>query len=249
MYGKPGAGHRLTDLEYYCLAVRASHGRKPEFVGTSCLAIPGHGLERSGRGGHRREHLMAGQHAQRGTRLAPQRSAADGSAYRHVHAQQHQDRSAGHNPASEPVPARRIRCICRDNHVRDACAEQHSAAGHCPPGHRFCRRFWCCTPSDAPATARNLLDKHVCEQKAEHGPEGGHASATEHRIRSAAHEYARHALHATGCQSSESPLAPRHPQRPPDGGHIIEGPYAAVQLARPGYDETRTAAGGTPRND
>src|SRR5271166_4491206 len=63
------------------------------------------------------------------------------------------------------------------------------------------------------------------------------------------HENARHALHAAGCQPKQSPLAPRHPQHPPDGGHIVEVPHAAVQLARPGYHENRTAADGTPRND
>ena len=237
------------DLEHYCLAVLTIHCRKPEFVGASGPAIPGHGLERSGRGGHRREHFMAGQHAQRAARLAPQRPAADGSAYRHAHAQQHQDSSAGDNPATEPVPARRIRCIGGDKHVRDACAEQHAAAGHGPPGHRFGRPFGCCAPSDTAAAARNLLDEHVREQNAEHGPEDGHAGAAQHRVRSAAHEYARHALHAAGCQSKQSPLAPWHPQHPPDGGHIVEVSHAAVQLARPGYHENRTAADGTPRND
>src|SRR5580704_3181707 len=65
MYGEPGAGRRLMDLEYYCLAVLTSHGREPEFVGAAGPAIPGHMLEGSGRGGHRREHLMAGQQAER----------------------------------------------------------------------------------------------------------------------------------------------------------------------------------------
>ena len=106
-----------------------------------------------------------------------------------------------------------------------------------------------CTPPDASAAARNLLDEDVSQQGTEHRAEGGQADAAQQRIRSAARYCAGDAFCATACKSEQPPLPPRHPQRPPDGGHIVEPPHAAVQLACPGHDKKRAAAGGIPRND
>src|SRR5207247_2195446 len=69
------------------------------------------------------------------------------------------------------------------------------------------------------------------------------------RVRSAAHYCAHHALRATGRQSEQPPLPPRHPQRPPDGGHVVEPSYSAIQLARPSHGDNCTAAYGASRND
>ena len=73
------------------LAALTRPRREPEFVRAPGPAIPRHGPERSGRAVHRREHLVAGQRAQRGARVTPQRPAANGSAHGPGQAQQDQD--------------------------------------------------------------------------------------------------------------------------------------------------------------
>ena len=136
MYGKPAAGRRVAHPEYHSLTL-PSRRRKPEFVSTSCPAVPGHGPEGADRGGHRREHLMPSQHAQRGAHPAQQRPPADRGAHGHAHAQHQQNSSPGEHSATEPGPVMCAPRPCRGNHINDAGGEEDGAADQRPPGRRF----------------------------------------------------------------------------------------------------------------
>ena len=109
MYGQSTVRRRVAHPEYHSLSAWLGRRRKPELVGASCPAVPGHGPERAGRGGHRGKHLVPGQDAKLSPHPAPRRPPADGGAHGHVRAQQHQGDSPGEHSASEPGQIRRAR--------------------------------------------------------------------------------------------------------------------------------------------